>query len=216
MYVLTHNDQVLLGPIQWNSRMFNSTIEDDTGVITKILPSDFSKAPMDLGNGLMIRAATEVRPAHNQKIKSLGGPFWTFTATAGTATYTVIDKSIPLVRLELKAAAAQERWAIESKGTTAVVQTKTVTVDTARGARDVFVQQFLLMDVAAVSRWKFPEGWMDVTKADLGICVGAGVAHVQAAFTKEATLGASIDAALTLADLDAIVIVELVPKPGVV
>lgn len=215
MYVLTHNDQVLLGPILWNSRMFNSTIEDDTEIITNILPSDVNNVPLDLGNGLKIRACTDVYPTLNPKIQFYNGPFWTFTATTGLASYTVVDKPISLVQQELKAQVATQRWVKEQSGTTAVVHNKTVTVDTARGSRDVFVQQFLLLAADATVQWKFPEGWMTVTKADLGICVDAGVAHVRGAFAWEAEIVASVDAALTLAELDAIVILPVVTGPGV-
>lgn len=207
MYVVTHNDQVLLGPIIWNARMFNSVIEDDTEIITNILPSDQLRVPLDLGDGLMIREHREERPALNPKTQYHNGPFWTFTPTIGTASYVVVDKPIDLVRQELKAVAATARWNKEEAGTKATIQGTEVTVDTKRGSRDIFVQQYLLLPEGGTTNWKFPEGWLTLTNADLGACVAAGVAHVQAAFDWEAGIVAQIDAAQTLSELDAIEIV---------
>lgn len=206
MYVLTHNDQVLVGPMVWNARMFNAVIEDDLEIVTNILPSDVSKVPLDLGNGLMIRECVDNYPTLNTKTQMYNGPFWNFTSVPAVAQYVVVDKPLDLVRQELKTKVADARWVLEQKGTTAVIQGQTVTVDTARGSRDVFVQQFLLMPSTTTSQWKFPEGWLVVTKDDLGICVQAGVSHVQNAFGWEATVGNTINSATTLAQLDAIVI----------
>lgn len=217
MYVVTHNDQVLLGPIIWNARMFNSVIEDDTEIITNILPSDQLRVPLDLGNGLMIREHREERPSLNSKTQYHNGPFWTFTQTIGTASYVVVDKPIDLVRQELKAVAASARWNKEEAGTKVTIQGTEVTVDTKRGSRDIFVQQYLLLPEGSTTNWKFPEGWLTLTKSDLGACVAAGAAHVQSAFDWEAGIVAQIDAAQTLTELDAIEIVAQVSMiPGVV
>lgn len=208
MYVLTQNDQVILGPIQWNSRMFESAIEDDAETLVKIAPSDKDLLPLVYDNGVKIRLADEVRPEINAKIQCYDGPAWAFTDTVGTATYFAVDKNIDLVRGELKNILAAERYRREVAGTTAVIQGQTVTVDTMRGTRDVFVQQFLLLPDTGTSEWKFPEGWLVLTKSDLGACVAAGVSHVQSQFGWEALLVAQIDAAPTLTELDAL---EIIP-----
>ena len=210
MYVLTHNDRVLLGPINFNSRMFNSEIEDELEIVTNIRPSDVNNVPLDLGDGLKIRFATETRDIINSKIQVHTGPFWEFTETTGNAHYVAADKSIDIVKQELKEVLAAERYRREISGAKTTIQGLEVTVETARGIRDVFVQQFLLLPEDGTTTWKFQEGWLTLTKSELGQCVQAGVSKVQSAFDWEASVVILIDSATTLTGLDAI---EIVPTP---
>lgn len=208
MYVLTINDEVLLGPIDWNSRMFNSEIEEVTGANPQLLPSDKTRVPLNLDNNVQIRECVEVRPNLNSKIEMYNGPFWSYTSSLGTASYVVIPKPLDLIRSELKSIAAAERYRKEIAGVKTTVQGQEVTVETERGTRDIFVQKYLLMGESDTVQWKFPECWLNLTKAELGTIVAAGAAHVQSQFEWEQTIAAQIDAATTAQELDAIVIVE--------
>jgi hypothetical protein len=62
--------------------------------------------------------------------------------------------------------------------------------------------------------WKFPEGWLTLTKADLGAAVTAGVAHIQSSFDWEKAKVEEIEAATDAATLDVIVIVEPQEAPS--
>jgi len=216
MYVLTLNDQVLLGPMDWNARMFNSEIRDaleDAGLsfdgFTDLLPSDKTKVPLSLLGGVIrIREYTDVYPERNPKIHDYNGPYWSFTDSVATASFTVNDKSLDMVRGELKQAVAAARYAREITGVKVTIQGTEVSVDTARGSRDIFVQQLLLLPDDGTVAWKFPEAWLTLTKADLGACVASGVAHVQAAFNWEQGKVALIEACSTLAELDALTLAE--------
>jgi hypothetical protein len=114
----------------------------------------------------------------------------------------------------LKLQAADERWIKETAGTTTTIQDTVVTVDTARGSRDIFVQKYLLMLDSDVVTWKFPETWLSLTKTDLGQVVAAGASHVQSAFAWEKDINDAINTADTLDALDAIVIVPVKPEIG--
>lgn len=211
-YAVTHNNQILLAPVAWNPRFFNAVIEDDTDIKVNILSSDVNNLPLMLGNGIVVRECVEVRPPLNSKIETYAGPEWTFTDTLVTATYSVVNKPLEIVKAELIQVLAAERYKKEIAGTTALIQGHTVTVDTARGTRDIFVQQYLLLPDNDIVGWKFPECWLNLSKTELGACVAAGVAHVQTQFAWEKNLTEQINACTTHAELDAIVIVD----PGVV
>lgn len=213
MYVLTHNDQVLLGPIQWNSRMFNAVIEDDTEIITHITPSDVSTVPIDLGNGLMIRACSTDHPPLNTKTQMYQGPFWTFTATTGLASFTVVDKPIDLVNKELKEVLANERWKKEQAGTTVVIQGQTVNISTDRVTRDQLAVQLLLMGDNDTISWKFDSStWLTLSKNEIASAVAAGRIHIQTQFDWEANVITQIDAVNTHAELDSIAILPVAPS----
>lgn len=204
MFVLTQNDQVILGPMAWNPRMFMSAIEDDCDVTVSITTGDIQNIPLDLGNGIKIRNAVDVKPELNPKIEMYTGPFWTFTESTGSANYVVVDKPIDLVKKELIEQIAVTRWKAEISGTVATIQDQQVTVDTNRGSRDIFVQQVLLMNDTDTTTWKFPEGWFLLTRAELRSCVNAGVLHVQGAFVWEANKADEINLCTTLQELDAV------------
>ncbi len=204
MYALTINDRIMLGPIEWNSGMFNYAVEEEVGLNPNLSISMKQNVPLDLGNGIKLRRAVEVRPSLNPKTQQHNGPTWSFTESLATATYTVGDKDIGQVKQALIDQVAANRYTKEVAGTTTTIQSTLVTVDTMRGARDVFVQKYLLMGEGDTVMWKFPEGWLLLTKADLGTVVNAGVQHVEQMFVWEALKIQEINAATTLSTLDSI------------
>jgi hypothetical protein len=54
------------------------------------------------------------------------------------------------------------------------------------------------------ANWKFPEGWLTLTKDDLASVVTAADAYVQGVFDWEKTINDEIDAAETAEELHAI------------
>lgn len=186
MYVLTHNDQVLLGPMRWNSRMFNSTIEDDVDVITNLVPSDENKVPLDLGSGIKIRVALEVHEnVTSPRTQMYTGPFWTFTDSVGTATYKVGLKPLSLIQHELLAQAKEERWSREQLGVKIVLRGTEVTIDTSKKCMSDISQYFLLLKEGEFIDWKFPEKQLTLTRAELGSCVDRGLKYIQSQFSWE-------------------------------
>jgi hypothetical protein len=93
-------------------------------------------------------------------------------------------------------------------GTKTTIQDLEVTLDTSRDGRNVFIQKYTLMGEDDVVNWKFPEGWLTLTKTELGVAVATGAAHIQGAFDWEKAKVEEIEAAETVEALNAIVIVE--------
>jgi hypothetical protein len=213
MYAITHHhdyDEVLLGPIEWKPRFIASVLQQDLDLDQSptILPSDESKVPYDILPNVRVRKVEVVYEEHNPKIQHHNGPFWSYENDIALATYKTIDKPLDLVKSELKALLAAERYKKEISGVKTTIQGLEVTVDTNRGDRDVFVQKYLLMSDIDTVEWKFPERWLTLTKSDLGQVVNVGATHVQDCFSWEASKVAEIDSCITLEQLDAIVIEE--------
>lgn len=211
MYVITHHhdyDEVLLGPIPWNPRYMSSVIQSDLDLDTAptILASDELRVPFDILPNVRVRKATTSYAPINNKIQRFEGPFWTYVNDEGIATFTAVDKDIDLVKGELKSITASVRYEKENAGITLNVQGVDVWCDTSRGNRDVFFQKLALMGDTDTVKWKFPNVWLELTKADLGMIVTAGVAYIQGCFDWEDIKNSEIDACTTLAELDAIVI----------
>ena len=214
MYVITHHhdyDEVLLGPIEWNPRFISSVLQSDLDLLSRpnILASDERKVPYEILPNVWARKVVEQKEEYNPKTQTLIGPYWTYTQNQeAIAEYRATNKPLDIVKSELKELVAAERYRKEISGVKITIQNTEVTVDTNRGDRDVFVQKYLLMGDNETVDWKFPEGWLTLTKAELGTIVAAGAAHVQNSFTWELNKVSEIDAYQTHAELDAVTITE--------
>jgi hypothetical protein len=211
MYVITHHhdyDEVLLGPINWNPRYIASVLQSDLDLdqAPTILASDEQRVPYDILPNVRVRKVNEVYAELNAKTQRHEGPFWTYDNDEATATWTAVDKPIDLVKGELKTLVAAERYIRENAGITLTVQNVPVWCDTSRGNRDIFFQKYAVMGENDTVNWKFPNTWLTLTKAELGIIVASGTAYIQGCFDWEETKSVEIDACTTLAQLDAIVI----------
>ena len=211
MYVLIHKNRVVVGPMGWNRAMFDAALK--RAKITQTLPRVApEQLPLVIDQDTKIMQASLVYQEYNSKIEYLHGPFWDLTGDQAIGTFEIKETPVEQIKAKLIQDAAAARYDKEIAGVKATIQGLEVTVDTNRGSRDVFVQQFLLMGENDVSSWKFPEGWLSLSKQDLGLAVAAGVAHVQAAFDWERSKIEEINAATTPAQLDAVVIVEAQPE----
>lgn len=206
-YILVENKQIVhLGPIFWRHRFIQSELED--------LDVDYIVSPTDPEGYVKINDSFEIypveleTPSYDSTYQQLAGPFWTFENNIASGTYTVVDRELDVIKNDLKALTASERYKKEIAGVKVTVQNTEVTVDTARGSRDIFVQKFGLMVEGDTVNWKFPEAWLLLTKNDLGTIVAAGASHVQASFDWEARIVVEIDTAETIDALKNIVIVE--------
>jgi len=207
MFALVHNKRVLAGPMDWNRGIFAMNLEKlkINFALPRVAPKEL---PLVIDENTAVYEVEDLKQGYNLKTQYLYGPVWMIGPDKATATYEVRDKPVEFVKGELKREAAQERYRREQSGAKVTIQGVEVTVDTTRGARDVFVQKFLLMGADDTVKWKFPEGWFTLTKEELGQVVAAGVEHVQAAFDWEAAKVEEIDAAINNLTLDNIVITE--------
>jgi hypothetical protein len=205
MYVLIHKDRVLVGPRDWNRPMFVNAIQKlnlEPGLLPRKNPTDL---PITFDADTYITKARMEIPEHNAKTETYYGPFWDFAdVNLALGSYRVKERPIDSIREILIREAAQVRYDKEVAGTTATIQDTEVSLDTSRDGRNIFIQKYTLMGDAETVNWKFPEGWLTLTKTELGTVVAAGSAHIQGAFDWEKSIVEQIQAAETAAELDAI------------
>lgn len=207
MYAVIYDNRVLVGPMNWNRGMFQGALERK-GIKYPLPRTAPDNLPMIIDEHAKIMQVEEIRPELNSLVEYYYGPLWDITETKAIANYEVKDSPIESMRYNLKQVAAQERYKKEILGTTVTIQDHIVTIDTNRGARDIFVQKYLLMADNDTVNWKFPETWLTLTKSDLGLCVQAGAQYIQSCFDWELTITEQIDLAETKQELLDIVIVE--------
>lgn len=207
MYAVIYDNRVLVGPMNWNRGMFQGALERK-GIQYPLPRTAPDNLPLTINEHAKIMRVDEIRPAMNPLVEFYYGPLWDITEETAIANYEVHDSPIESMRYNLKQVAAQERYKREVLGTTTTIQEQTVTIDTNRGARDIFVQKYLLMSDTDTVNWKFPEGWLTLTKQDLGTAVQAGAQYIQSCFDWELNIAEQIDLAQTKQDLLAIIIAE--------
>lgn len=208
MFIIAHNDSVILGPMRWNRYRFENEIQEECE-IAATLPDLNTSSVISVSDDVKIYPViATVHEQFNPRTQHLHGPFWTFTEDGATASYIAQDLPVESVKSSMKAEVANQRWVKESAGFSMTVQGVEVRIDTSRGNRDVFVQKYLLMADEEVSQWKFNDTWIALSKQDMMAIVSAINSHVQAQFDWEAGKIAEIDQCITLEQLDAIVIID--------
>jgi hypothetical protein len=204
MYALIHKQTVLSGPREWNRAFFQTILKNKKIQGEEIPKKPVSDLPFTINEDTRIVQAEIEKPRINPLVEYHQGPSWNLENDVAIAIYEVIDTPIEFAKNNLKKIVADVRYSKEVAGTKATVQDLEVTVDTSRDGKNIFVQKYVLMGDAETVKWKFPEGWLTLTKSQLGDVVSAGEAHIQSAFDWENDYSDQIDAVATKQDLLAI------------
>lgn len=194
MYVLVKDDHVFAGPNIWHTRLFESYIEDDFEMIIK-LPLDPPTQKMDIGHGIFAYPVVQLQTDYNPKIEMLHGPLYSYTDEYAEQYYEPVFKPIDLVKSELKAIIADNRWKAEVSGTNIDIQGHNIRLDTNRGSRDIYLQS-LQLGVDG-NTWKLDSDngtvWLQLSLSELTDIVHAVMSHVQNCFNWEQTKVSEID-----------------------
>lgn len=208
--IVKNRQSILLGPMPWRQRMFQKEIDDlfdagDISVRYEIGPIAPESKYLDLGEGIEIFPVVSLNvPAYDPLYEQLAGPYYTFTNNEATASYNAVPVSLEQSKGALKVVVTDNRYRKEQAGIKLTIQGNDVSIDTARGSRDIFLQTYAMMNDTETINWKFPEMWIPVTKADMGYIVSQGKAHIQNCFDWELSTHGQIDTAQTVEELKAI------------
>lgn len=217
-YLLVENKEIIhLGPVFWRHRFIQSELEDHE--VDFLVPPVEPNAYVKVSDTLEIFPVESIaQPQYDPTYEQLVGPNWSFENNVAVGSYSVTAKDIATIKSDLKAIVAAERYKKEVAGTKAIIQGAEVFIDTSRDGRNIFVQKYAMMSDTDVVQWKFPTCWLSLTKTELGEVVAAGAAYVESQFVWESSIVAQIEAATSVDELKAIVIVESTENvvPGVV
>jgi hypothetical protein len=203
-YVLMENRQtVLLGPIDWRHRFIQSELDD--------LEIEYSVPPVEQGY-LQITPEVEIfpisesyMPAIDSRYEDPVGPSWNINPDlTAVETYTKQDKSLVAVRQALKDIVSRQRYDREIAGTTATVNSQSITLSTTRGDDRTQWNNLLATIGTGTVNWKFSNGFVELNRTDVEIILAAIATHVQAAFDWEKSQQDAIDIAEDMAALKAI------------
>jgi hypothetical protein len=212
MYAIVYKNRVVLGPMGWSQRYFTNALKIRHRITANIPGKPPSQMPYRIDNDTAIHDVIENKPEFDIMTQGIEGPYWDVSSDTIIANYVVKDQPIESVRNNLRKIAAGERYKKEISGVKVEVRSMFVTCDTSREGRHIFIQKLLLMNTGDTVNWKFPEGWLILSKNELAMIVSAGAAHIQAAFDWENSINDLINQATTINALNAIEIVETPPQ----
>jgi hypothetical protein len=202
MYALIYKDQVVSGPRSWDRAFFTFLLNAQNVNLDKPIPRmPIDNVPYIIDEDTKIFPVEIVQEGLNPLVQYYQGPTWELLEEKALAHYEVIDTPVVFARSNFKDLIARSRYEKETKGIKTTIQTLEVSLDTSRDGRNIFLQKYSIMQDGTTVNWKFPEGWLTLTKAELGECITAGAAYVQTCFDWEKNYDDRINAATTKEEL---------------
>lgn len=207
MFVIVHNNSVVLGPMRWNRFRFQNFLKEELEFISE-LPTNNAEAAITVSDEIKILPVQNTsNPAYNPKIEMLYGPIWEFTDSAAISSYEVQSIAIDALKNMLKEQVAAERYSREISTVDVTINDTVYKFSTSRDTRNV-IQNALTASTSSFN-WKMDrDTWVTLTNTELQAILDAITVHVQTCFDWEYSTIAAIDVCTTSVELDAIVIVE--------
>lgn len=203
-YAIVHKGRVIVGPLAWAQKYFTDVLKIRHRITASIPGKAPDELPYVIDENTKIHAVEENKPEVDLMTQYHYGPLWDLTGDVAIASYEVREQAIEDARNNFRALAAHERYKKEVAGTKVTIQDTEVSVDTTREGRAAIIQKHTLLVDGETANWKFPEGWLTLTKLDLAAVVTAADAYVQGVFDWEKSINDQIDAATTAEELHAI------------
>lgn len=211
MFAIVNANTVIWGPKRWSKLGFERVLQDDLEITFSLPPNNDNFTPITVqpNTTFILRVVESELPAFNPKIQRLNGPYWNYFEDRVEMYFQAENLPITFVRQRIKEAVAEIRYNKEVRGFTANVQNTTVTVLTTREARSLVIETLSDMQAGDTVEWKFPEGWLTLTRAQMIGMRNLIKAHILSCFNWEKTKSAAIDAAPDLATIASIVTTDI-------
>jgi hypothetical protein len=210
VFALIHNDKIKLGPIPWNYDAFKNFLTRKK-LDSSHLPAIFPGTAIITEHWQLKRALLDPPPAYNNIFEELSGPFWTIGQFDVHGSYSIIESSLSVAKINLKRALASLRYNAEISGISIILESGvTFFVDTKRDSRSIF---FELSNSNQAIFYKNKDGsFTELTILDTKHVADNISNHIQCLYRKERDIIIQIDSADSIQLLKAIKIDESVFK----
>ncbi len=197
MFVIVHNGNVILGPMNWNARRFSEVIEEDCDVSFELPLTNDNFDVITVNDDIKIYPVqTGDYPTHDYRFECLHGPFWQFTDTHAVQSFTAIPLAIDASRNFLKDELAKKRWTKQHECVKITINSVEYTFATDVTTKSVF-HQYITSGITSVN-WKVNQDtWISLSQSDITNIFNAITQHVQTAFDWENNLAEAINNATT-------------------
>ena len=201
MWILVYNNQIQLGPREYNRWIFQDWLAENLGIIISLPQQPIGNNPIIINeNTRIIVVFFAPQPDFNPRIQQLAGPFVTMQYDYANAEYQVADQDIEVVKSTMLAELATNRYNQEVAGVTVVLQDQSLWVSSDRVTRQVWLNALQLG--VTTQTWKFNNNtWLVLDTQEIQTVVSALTAHVEQAIAWEKSVHDEIIAAKDLATL---------------
>ena len=205
MWILVYNNQIQLGPREYNRWIFQDWLAENLSIIISLPQQPPGNNPIIIDeNTRIIVVFFAPQPDFNPRIQQLAGPFIALSYDYADATWQVADQDIDVVKSTMLSQLAANRYNQEISGATVVLQEQSLWVSSDRVTRQVWLNALQLGSTSQT--WKFNNNtWLTLDNQEMQTVVSALAAHVEQAFAWEKTVHDQIVAAgdlATLANID--------------
>lgn len=212
--IVEHRQTVLLGPMPWRQRFFQSEF-DDLEVEYQVMPVESGYVKVNDVYEIF-PVISHIGPEINTTYEQQVGPFYLYENDQAISTFTSQQLPIEQIRQNLKQQLSAERYKRESAGTSVVLNDITYFLPTDRMNSTQFDYSLYTVGAGTVN-WKFSNVFVVLDQPALQLIVGAIKSHIQTQFDWEKTMIDLIDATDSVDAFKAIEIVkpvELLTGPG--
>jgi hypothetical protein len=193
MYALVYKNKVIVGPMEWNRGIFEGSLKkENVKALIPLYPSE--ELPYIINEDSKILRVQENRPLINSSVEYHYGPIWDLSGSIAIENYEVHDVRLEDAKQNLKAVIANERWLKETSSVNITLQDVVVTINVKPQEKYMFLQKYFSMSTDEVVNWKFPEGWLTLTKDEINSIIVKFDSHTQEAFDWEKQKCDEIDA----------------------
>ena len=167
MFALVNGTELVLGPIEFNYRLINSSLEDDLEIDYRIEPSDHSKVPLLITEKIKLLKVVDDKPDYDARYEEIF--LYKYEVINDEAVFYYEKSSIDLdkIKNDYKSKISNERWIRENSGyITHSINDTEVKVSTNRETRISLVTK--LASGSGPYNFKFGDVWVELVAEHIG------------------------------------------------
>jgi hypothetical protein len=201
MFALINGTQLVLGPIEFNYRLINSSLEEDLEVDYKITPTDYLNVPISITEEIKLLKAEKQIPQFNPKCEEIFLSNYEILNDKAVFQYEKREKDFEVVKNYYKNIVSSERWKKENFGTIeTIINDVTVTISTSRETRISLVTK--LTSGGGPYNFKFGDTWVEITLEDIKNIISKIDEKIQLDFDWEHSMINEINSCTCLSDIE--------------
>lgn len=207
LYTLLKDERIVTGPRDWNAKYFEYFLSQDCEIETSLQESPIVEPLIFNEHVKLVPTIQEASPDVNPQFEVLAGPNFKYDDNGNHVSYYVAQElQVETAKTNLRTIVADKRWNKEVTPINRNINEKNITIYTDRESRNSYTQTLLAVGDEYLAQWKFPEGFVALSKADLHAINLAITMYVQECFDWEVQKVNEINSTSTIEELKQIVL----------
>lgn len=203
MFALVNDKELILGPIQFNSRLINATLEEELEIDYKLSPSDYLNVPITITDKVKVLKVLEEKPPYNSRYETVTLYNYEILEDQVIFYYQKNSKDLSIIKQDYKNIISSERWNRENLGyINFVLNENEIQISTSRENRISLVTKLSSGD--GPYNYKFGSNWFEITSNIIRNIISKIDEKVQTDFNWELEKIQEIDNCTSIEELEKI------------